>query len=869
MHKNSTTLALSISLLIAGTSSQASALPANYSALDNTTLDSTVPPPKNTALIDNSHPLQIDDSTKIPSFLWATPDSTNRAVRTASKISTPAVIEQAARKHLSGYASIYQLGAMAQAQAKLQHVHPIGDNGYIVRLGQQLNGIEVFAQHMNLLLDRSLQLTAISGSLVPQVTNAKALFNWSAAQAIEAAFHDLHQEDLPAKQLKLYKQQGVYQWYAMQTASPATVKHDLTKPVRIKKVFYPLAKGLEPAYYMELSTKSTAGGNDKANYAYVISAANGVLLSRSNMTRNDSNAIPFTYRVWADDATMIPYDSPYGDDALTPLMTPVTKPVSHIVSNLISLSCGPISTCDPWLPATATETIGNNVEAYADLTAPNGFSRGDMHAGQTTPYTFDYKYKFYQPDDLKHAKQLKASIVQAFYTTNFMHDWLYDHGFDELAGNGQNSNYKRGGKGGDRMHVEVNDYSGTDNANMTTPVDGASATMQLYPWTHDETKKLVVVVNDNKIRYTVTSADFGPSHFFLTGKKIVLLDDGVTTTSTGGIGSASDGCQTPIVNAADLVGAIALIDRGDCKFVDKAKNAQNAGAIAVLIANNVDGAMTQLGGNDNTIHIPVLGIDQYVGLAIKLAMLKTTVVATMAQRQAQPYNGALDSTIVIHEWGHFLSQRLVTLDNNQGSSMGEGWSDFLALLAMVREQDRSIAGNEQFQAPYAIGQYVSSIQPASYSFGIRRYPYSTDFSKNPLTFKHISDGVALPRNVPVAPGTNMKGNGNSEVHNSGEVWGLMLWEAYTALLNDTSRLSFSEAQNRMLDYLVASLKMTPVNPTFLEARDALLAVAKTRDLVDYELFQQAFAKRGAGIGAKAPRKYSKDHAGVVEDFTTP
>ncbi|TAN65852.1 MAG: hypothetical protein EPN17_15480 [Methylobacter sp.] len=875
MHKTPPLLALSISLVFACTSPSASALPADYNVLDNTTLDSMALSAESAALIDGSHPLHIDSSTQLPTFLWAASDSANRPRHSRSKIVTDTLIEQAARKHLARYATLYQLGKTAQASAKLQHVHHIGDSAYIVRLDQQVNGIEVFASRMNLLLDRSLQLSAISGHLAPQVTTAKSSsssFRWTATQAIAAAFHDLHQQDLPTKQLKLHKQQGAYQWYALQAPLPATVEHDLSKPVRIKKVLYPLAKGLEPSYYIELSTKGTATDRDRANYAYVISAANGALLLRSNMTHNDR---AFTYRVWADDATLMPYDSPYGDDALTPFQAALAQPVSPIVSNLVTLSCGPISTCDPWLPDTATKTRGNNVEAYVDLTKPDGFSKGDIHANRTAPYTFDYGYDFSVPDDFDHTGQLQAAIVQAFYTTNFMHDWLYDHGFDELAGNGQNNNYRRGGIDGDRMLVEVNDYSGTDNANMTTPLDGASATMQLFLWTHEGEKKLVVDVNGKKYSYTTTSADFGPSNFSLSDKKIVLIDDGVTITTSGdAAGSVYDACQTPIVNAADLAGAIALIDRGDCKFVAKAKNAQDVGAIAVLIANNKPDAMTYMAGTgdpaiDDTISIPVLGINQDTGTALKQALAQTTVTAMMVRKPEPPYNSALDNTIVIHEWGHFLSQRLVWLNNNQGNSLGEGWSDFLALLAIVKEQDRSIVGNEQFQAPYAVSQYVSSPQPASYLSGIRRYPYSTDLSKNPLTFKYISNGVALPADVPTAVGTDMTGSANSELHNSGEVWASMLWEAYTALLNDTARLSFSEAQNRMLDYLVASLKMTPANPTFLEARDALLVVAKARDPADYALFWQAFAKRGAGIDAKAPKHYSRNHAGVVEDFTTP
>ncbi|TAN35434.1 MAG: peptidase M36, partial [Verrucomicrobia bacterium] len=207
------------------------------------------------------------------------------------------------------------------------------------------------------------------------------------------------------------------------------------------------------------------------------------------------------------------------------------------------------------------------------------------------------------------------------------------------------------------------------------------------------------------------------------------------------------------------------------------------------------------------------------------------------------------------------------LGNNQGSEMGEGWSDFLALLAMTQASDRKRTGNDLFQGTYAVGIYAGANDPRSGYFGIRRYPYSTDLSKNPLTFKHIQNGVALPAEIPVAYGAD--GADNAELHNAGEVWGAMLWEAYVALLNDTGRLTFEQARDRMLDYLVASLQLTPTDPTFLEARDALLAVAKARDLADYQAIWGAFAKRGAGVNAKAPRRYSIDNQGVEEDFSTP
>ena len=98
----------------------------------------------------------------------------------------------------------------------------------------------------------------------------------------------------------------------------------------------------------------------------------------------------------------------------------------------------------------------------------------------------------------------------------------------------------------------------------------------------------------------------GPSNF---SGDVVLTNDG--------IGVSSDGCE-PFVNAADVAGKIALIDRGTCTFVVKTKNAQNAGATGVMIANNVAGAGAfGLGGTDSTIVIPAIGISLESGNLIK------------------------------------------------------------------------------------------------------------------------------------------------------------------------------------------------------------------------------------------------------------
>jgi hypothetical protein len=89
-----------------------------------------------------------------------------------------------------------------------------------------------------------------------------------------------------------------------------------------------------------------------------------------------------------------------------------------------------------------------------------------------------------------------------------------------------------------------------------------------------------------------------------------------------------DGCETPFTNAAALAGNIAVIDRGVCTFVIKAKNAQNAGAIGVIIVNNVAGALAP-GGADPTITIPTVGITQADGIALKAAIAGGPTTVTL------------------------------------------------------------------------------------------------------------------------------------------------------------------------------------------------------------------------------------------------
>jgi len=81
-------------------------------------------------------------------------------------------------------------------------------------------------------------------------------------------------------------------------------------------------------------------------------------------------------------------------------------------------------------------------------------------------------------------------------------------------------------------------------------------------------------------------------------------------------GSPTDGCS-PLTNAAAVAGNIAIVDRGTCTFIIKAKNVQNAGAVGVIVANNAPGPPPGLGGCDGSITIPVVSVSQADGVTIK------------------------------------------------------------------------------------------------------------------------------------------------------------------------------------------------------------------------------------------------------------
>lgn len=81
--------------------------------------------------------------------------------------------------------------------------------------------------------------------------------------------------------------------------------------------------------------------------------------------------------------------------------------------------------------------------------------------------------------------------------------------------------------------------------------------------------------------------------------------------------STNDACNVNPPPAGSLTGKIALIRRGACSFYEKSKNAENGGAVGVILYNNVAGRLSATVAkptpNDPPVNIPVVAISDIDG----------------------------------------------------------------------------------------------------------------------------------------------------------------------------------------------------------------------------------------------------------------
>jgi MYXO-CTERM domain-containing protein len=855
-------LSLCIAAVLGSSYASAQDLP-NYDAyFDASAAPSVAPAAKVSARSSLGSATSFDERRGVPSFVWA-PKQQSLPPQGVARTS-----EAAARWYVRENARTWDVPRAALDGIEVVKVHDVGRGGIIVTLRQQIDGIDVYQGELKVMMKRNLELVAIAGSprgtAAAETKKSGRTFKIAPDAAIAKAFTNLYGVNLKTWDLQdAKKDKGGYKLFDL---TAGAVKDRLfVHPARVKKVFFQMPDRLVPAYFLEIfAGKVGETGSDA--YAYVISAADGRVLARRNLTDYET----FNYRVWTE-ADGTPLDGPQANFTPHPTGVPDNSAPAFIPPNLMAMegfNTNPANAADPWLPNGATETTGNNIDAYTDDQFPDGFSPGDLRATTTALNTFDYTYDTALGPLVNNTQKL-ASVTQLFYTTNWLHDWFYDSGFNEAGGNAQNDNFGRGGLGGDVLLAQAQDAAvlipaappGTtgrrNNANMSTPADGMSPRMQMYLWTGPSARSLTV--NPGNQNITTGTAAFGPQNFNLTAD----LADGVDGVLGVAVppapqGTFNDGCEAITSN---VVGKIAIVNRGFCGFAVKAANVQAAGAVGMIVANNAPNvAPPNMGGTDPAVIIPSLSVTLESGADLRAQLLAGPLSGTMFRVSGAERDGSLDGNIVAHEWGHYLHHRLVNCGLNQCRGMSEGWGDFVALYTSIRQGDN-------LDGAYAMAGYSTATFGTNSSyFGIRRAPYSTDFNLNALTFKHCEDNIPLPTH-PLASASPV----NSEVHNVGEIWSSMMFEGYIALLKESQgpnpRYTFQEARRLMADYIVAGMAMTQREPTVTQQRDAILAAAYANEPLDMLLLANAFAKRGLGTCAVSPPIDTVSFTGLVEGFS--
>lgn len=464
-----------------------------------------------------------------------------------------------------------------------------------------------------------------------------------------------------------------------------------------------------------------------------------------------------------------------------------------------------------------TITRGNNVWAKEDTLNRNGAGYSpDGGADLVFDYTIDTTW-------MNPRLSLNAAITNLFVWNNLVHDIFYEYGFNEQSGNFQSNNYGKGGLGGDAVHADAQDGSGTSNANFSAPADGSRGRMQMYLWpvggAASAPPMRINAPASMVANYPSPISQFGPKKFPSITGNLVMMNDSL-------------GCAAA-TNASAIAGKIAIIYRGTCGFTQKVKNAQNAGAIAAVVINNSANTPTSMTGFDNTITIPSYIIAQTIGRQIADTLRKGDSVNVTLQGtpDVKTYDSDFDNGVIAHEFGHGISIRLTggpansSCLNNQEQA-GEGWSDFFALALTAKSTDKAEDGR-------GIGTYVAN--QATNGLGIRTFRYSRSLTVSDNTSYNDVKTLSVP-------------------HGVGSVWCVMLWDIFWDMVD---KYGFNEdlyagngGNNKTIQLVIDGLKLQPCNPGFVDSRNAILkADSINNGGANYELLWRAFARRGLGYSA--------------------
>jgi len=709
-------------------------------------------------------------------------------------------------------------------------------NSDIIKVQQTYNGLPVYGTTATVLVKNS-NVTYFSDNFIKDYTSSgSATASLNKKTALDKIATDLGKNEISNLPLLDFFQQGQN-------------KHVAAKQ---RLVYAADEKGnLKLAYEFLVHEPKTSN-----HWNYVIDANSGEIISKINLNlscsfhdgaySHDSQALTLPqnkeYYPTNNNSLLLTADNASYNVFALPVEAP-TFAARSIVTNPWILASSP----EGWHSNGTTHytiTRGNNVYAYDDKDANENTFGTSPDGGATRNFNFPYDANG------KAVNNLAASTTNLFYISNMVHDIFYKFGFTEAARNFQSNNFGNGGLDDDEVFAQSQDGGGYNNANFAPYPDNYNPVMQMYLWMGSN-KVLFYNAPTDAIPRNVLGgrAQFGPG----------LNDVGITGDVK--LASAIDGCTA--LPAGEMAGKIGLIERGGvstCTFSSKVKNAQNAGATGVIIYNNAANGSTlgNMGGTDTTITIPSILITNSEGEYIK-TKLAANIPVNVDLRLDTKYDGSFDNGIVTHEYGHGISNRLTGTGYNclnAGASreqMGEGWSDFFALMLTNKPGDNASVAR-------GIGTYPAG--EAITGDGIRPAKYSPDFIVNGYTYAD-TNGMEYNNGQAIVP----------DVHSIGFVWATMLWDLnweYVAKYGYASDVTSSTTSGsaRVLQLVTDALKLQACNPTFVDGRNAILqAELATTGGADKCMIWRTFAKRGLGVNASAGSKTNINDQ--VQDFTVP
>jgi hypothetical protein len=714
-----------------------------------------------------------------------------------------------------------------------------------VNLNQRFGGLEVFDAHATVNVDAAGRVIFAAGAFVRDLRAAgPAEAALDATEAVEAAAAGLDLAE-PVDLRILDEADGEALVSSGGIANGA---------IAARLGWQPTKDGLRLAWQVTIDDASASHLWNAA-----VDAETGKLLDSADWTSHDSvenlSTLSRAGRTSIVSTSSVPFPpNPVLDGSSYRVLKLPTESPNDALRQLVGNPADGLASPFGWhdtngaVGAEFTITRGNNNHAYLDQDDDEAMDFGGSPDGGAG-LDFDF------PADLtEHAQFYRDAVVtNLFYGCNTFHDIYYRYGFDEASGNFQANNYGRGGLEGDYVRCEAADGSGTNNANFSTPTEPTPGTgvprMQMYLWPGNQfgpqNQVSVAGVGDVGAGW----ARFGPPATNAgVGGQLVLANDGV---ATGPVGTVNDACE-PLVGFP--AGAIAVIDRANtpppppnnqppvCTFLQQTMNAQAAGAVAVVIANNTTGNAPILAGAFTAAGptIPAVSVTQTDGAVIKAALPAT---GTVRKNPAHPgiRDGDFENGIIYHEYGHGLSNRLTggpavnCLSGNE--QMGEGWSDYVAIGAMI---DPAL---DDPQGPRGMGPYAL-FQPNRQGNGIRPRPYSRNMEIQPFTYDSIKSNAWL--------------NGTSLAlpHGLGHGWAATLWDMTWDLID---KHGFNPnvyedwntgGNNRAIQYVVDGLKLQGCGPGLVVGSRAIITAADIlSDGEDTCTVWASFARRGLGYSA--------------------